>query len=640
MSNTFAEAPVLAEGFPLVKDKWVCPYTGLVVPKDPVKNLEWRAKILEMAEEDSDLQQDLFTAASQSILFFVNAFCFTLRVFEPGEDGEVQQAENKHLPYVTWDIQDKHLLWIEHKMDAGEEGLTDKSRDMGATWNHIAVYVHRLLFRPDESHLLISRKEDAVDQLDGLPKNYPFGTLSNPGTLFGKIDYILSRLPEWMLPRLGRKKLHVVNLDNGTRIDGESANASAGSSDRRTSIFLDEMAKMKEAEAIKRSTKDVTACRLPCSTPNGAGTSYSQWRLSGQIEVFVLPWWEHPEKGRDRYTAKDDLGRWKIRSPWYDAEDAVRSPKEMAIEIDMDHVGSGDLYFEANIIEQHRKLHGRPPSREMTVKFRKNVPDGEVQNLLAKRDLSQVYRAPRGPLKWWGELVNGRPDQRVPYAVCCDISKGQGASNSTITIVNMTTKEKVGAYADATVPPYEFARIVCAVCLWVGGSTKHPLLIWENNGDPGYDFGQQIVHTFYYPNIYFDRAAGTQAQKVGKRFGWRSSPEKKSIALGLLRRAYAHGGFINHDEESLTEATSYINYQGGGIGPAALVNESDSARKTHGDRVIADMLACVATQGPVRFSRPVQATPERSPAHRFKQWKRDKMSRNRPGKTFDFRSAS
>jgi hypothetical protein len=69
--------------------------------------------------------------------------------------------------------------------------------------------------------------------------------------------------------------MHLVNLTNRTRIDGESSNATAGSSDRRTSIFLDEMAKMKEAEAIKRSTKDVTACRLVCSTPNGAGTAYS-----------------------------------------------------------------------------------------------------------------------------------------------------------------------------------------------------------------------------------------------------------------------------------------------------------------------------------------------------------------------------
>jgi hypothetical protein len=325
-SNTSIQ-PELDPHFPQTPRLWTCPLTGMQVPKDPAANLQWRAELLAAAENDPELQQDLYTACSQSELFFVNAFCFTLRVFEQkGGEGKVQQAEHTHLPFVTWPIQDTHQLRIEHGIEEGESLLTDKSRDMGATWDHIVVYVHRLLFRSDESHLMISRKEDAVDVLDGQPKNYPFGTLADPGTLFGKIDYVLSRLPEWMLPRLLRKKMHVVNLDTRSRIDGESSNATAGSSDRRTSIFLDEMAKMKEAEAIKRSTKDVTACRLVCSTPNGAGTAYSKWRLSGTIPVFVLPWWEHPEKGANRYCKQDELGRWRIRSPWYD-HDASRTAR-------------------------------------------------------------------------------------------------------------------------------------------------------------------------------------------------------------------------------------------------------------------------------------------------------------------------
>jgi hypothetical protein len=221
--------------------------------------------------------------------------------------------------------------------------------------------------------------------------------LADPGTLFGKIDYVISRLPHWMLPKMSRKKLHLANLDNNARLDGESTNASAGSSDRRTSIFLDEMAKMAEGESVKRSTKDVTATRFPCSTPNGAGTAYSQWRLSGQIPVFILPWWEHPEKGRDRYVAQDDLGRWKIRSPWYDNEEKERSPKEMAIEIDMDHVGSGDTFFEGTILEEHKKLFARPPRRTMSIKFIKDVPDSKIPDMLIKRDVSKVSYVPRGP---------------------------------------------------------------------------------------------------------------------------------------------------------------------------------------------------------------------------------------------------
>jgi len=607
MPNEFATKPELALGFPTFPTVWTCPVTGLKVPKDPSQNLAWRLKMLEMAEEDTELQRDLYTACSQSLLFFVNAFCWTLRIFETGDLGKVKQADHAHIPFVTWPLQDEHFLWLEHHIEEGEDGLTDKSRDMGATWSHIAVLAHRLNFRGSESHLVLSRKQDAVDQLDGLPRNYPLGNRADPGTLFGKLDYIQAHLPRWMQPRMMRKKMHVVNLDNGTRVDGESANATAGSSDRRTSILLDEMAKMEEGESIKRSTRDVSACRLACSTPNGPGTAFSKWRMSGTVAVFVLPWWEHPEKGKDRYVDQDESGRYKIRSPWYNYEEGVRSPKELAIEVDMDHIGSGDTFFEAHILEEHKRLFCKPPRLRIAINWKKEVAEAQVAEKLVKRDLTSVRRSPKGPLKLWVPLVGGRLDQRFTYTVAADISKGQGASNSALTVKCDQTQEKVAAWADANTPPYEFARIVTAICVWVGGKGALPLLIWENNGDPGFDFGRQVVRVYQYPRVYFDRVIGTVSEKAGKRYGWRSSPEKKATALGLLRRAYAHGGFINHDEDAVEEAKSYVKYASGGIGPAALVEESDSARKCHGDRVIADMLAVWVQDGfhgrPVREER-------------------------------------
>ena len=638
MGNEFSNSPTLDADFPKVESLWVCPITGMQVPKDPDANLQWRAKILELAEEDEEFQVDLYTACDQSFLFWVNAFAWTLRVFEPGEEGKATQAKNKHIPFVTWEIQDKHLLKLEHSIENGEELLTDKSRDMGATWNHIAILAHRLIFRDSESHLMISRKEDAVDILDALPKQYPWGPLADPGTLFGKIDYILSRLPEWMVPRLNRKKLHLTNLDNGTRIDGESANATAGSSDRRTSIFLDEMAKMKEGEAIKRSTKDVTACRLVCSTPNGAGTAYSKWRMSGQIPVFILPWWEHPEKGKGRYTVKDDLGRWKIRSPWYDWECEHRSPKEVAIEIDMDHVGSGDTFFEGVIIEEHKKLFARPPKRTMHINWDKKIADSRIPDLVAKRDKTHLRFGMKGAWQIWCDLIKGRPDQSKTYTLGIDISKGMGASNSTISIMCNETREKIASFADSATPPYELAKIATAAAVWAGGKST-PLIIWENNGDPGFDFGRQLVHVYRYPNIYYAKQPGTISEKRGKRYGWRSSPEQKAIALGMLRRAYAHGGFINHDEKALDEALTYVHYEGGGIGPAEMVEESESTRKAHGDRVIADMLCVVATDDMPKNRQDQPQYPERSIGYRMQRYKMEQARRRKTRhERFDLRT--
>ncbi|KKL57524.1 hypothetical protein LCGC14_2234530, partial [marine sediment metagenome] len=48
--------------------------------------------------------------------------------------------------------------------------------------------------------------------------------------------------------------------------------------------------------------------------------------------------------------------------------------------------------------------------------------------------------------------------------------------------------------------------------------------------------------------------------------------------------------YINHCIWALEEAKNYVYYDGGGCGPADLVEESSSAKKTHGDCVIADAL--------------------------------------------------
>jgi len=619
-------------------DLWTCPKTGLKVPKDPIKNLEWRGKLLKAAENDPELQQALYTACSKSILFWVNTFVFTYRVFITEIDGRVRQAssEETHAPFVTWEIQDKHILELEKAIDTGYDILTDKARDMGATWDHTVVIHHQWLFKSSRTFLEISRKEDCVDTLG---KSGEAG--SDPGTLFGKHDYINRWLPEWMEPPTDRKRMHMLNLANQSRIDGESANATAGSSDRRTAVLLDEMAKMDNGEDIKRSTKDVTACRLANSTPNGAGTAYSKWCLSGQVKVFNMKYWDHPEKGLGRYTKQDPItGKWEIRSPWFDIQVKTRTPKELAIEVLADHIGSGETFFESHNVEAHRKVFGRPARSTWTIDFQKGIAEDLIPSILLRMKKNMVFARRNGPWRFWVNLINGRLDQTKTYVLGIDISKGQGASNSTVSVVCVETREKIAEYANANTPPYEFARLVCAAAVWIGGA-KRPLLVWEANGSPGWDFGRQVVKIYQYPSYYTDRAVGVVYEKRGKRYGWHSSQEKKSTVLGLLRRAYAFGGFINHSEEALDKALTYVHFEGGEIGPAEYIKESADARKCHGDRVIADMLSLLGMGElhPVKIDKP--KTPHNSAGGRLKAFQKRKRTTQRSlrqRKRFDFRT--
>jgi hypothetical protein len=626
-ANASILKPVLPSPFPDVPKYWRCPKTGLLVPKDPTENLQWRAKLLAEAEDDEDLQQELYTACSQSLLFWVNAFAFTFRIQDTDERGVRRQAKNQHLPFVTWTVQDLHMQEVERAIDAGYDLLTDKTRDMGSTWSHIAVLHHQWLFRENRLFLEMSRVETDVDGAD------------NPRCLFVKHDYLNRWLPEWMLPRITRTRMHLVNEDNGSRIDGESSNEAAGSGDRRHAILMDEFAKMQNSEKIKAATADVTPCRLPNSTPWGAGTTYSNWRQSAKIKVFVLPWWEHPEKGANRYVVQDETARtWRIRSPWYDEEDKKRSRKEMATEIDMDHVNSGDTFFEAHVVEEHRRLFGCDPTACRSIDFKKTISSDAVPEIIVRRQLDrlQVNSAKKGPLHIWANLIAGRLDQTRTYVLGVDVSRGQGASNSVISVVCKETGEKVAEWADANTPPYDFARIACAVALWVGGASSggRPLMVWEANG-PGWDFGREVVKKYQYPLYWVDRASGTLDERRGKRYGWHSSAEKKEVVLGMYRRALAHGGFVNHSREALNEALTYVRYGDGGIGPATLMEESANARKTHGDRVIADMLALFSLGDAPRAHTSKPVAPGRSFASRKQAWDKSRKA-SEVGKMFDF----
>lgn len=522
----------------------------------------------------------------------MQAFAYTYAVQEVDQAGKRRQAATPHVPFVLWPIQRELALALEHAIDDGHDLLIDKAREMGASWCCLTVIHHQWLFRPGRLFLEMSRVETDVDDA------------KNPRTLFAKHDYLNSWLPGWMRPNITRTRLHLVNEDNGSRIDGESTNKAAGSADRRHAILLDEFSKVEHGDRIRTSTADVAPCRIVNATQWGAGTAYNRWRESGQIKVFELPWHEHPSKGRGRYThLNDQTGKWSIRSPWYDAECKKRSPKEIAQELDRDPLLSGSVFFDPATVEAHRKRHARLPRHRMTIDFQAEVSLAQAAKAIGQRQHGLVKPKvdPKGPLSIWAELIAGRPDQTRNYVIGCDISKGQGASNSVASIYCCETGEKIGEWANAQTPPHDFARIVCAMALWIGGASNggRPVVIWEANGDPGWSFGREIVRVFRYPRCYFDRAVNVAHVKRGKRYGFYSNSDKKGLLLRLLEKAYAQGGFINHSALALDEALTYTVLPDGGIAPASLTEESPAARKTHGDRVVADALCLwAATENP------------------------------------------
>ena len=157
--------PILSEPFPDIPEKWVDPKTGLIVPKHGQENIVWRSKLLQRAENDIILQNDLMAACKESLLFWINTFAWTYHQFDVDPTtGKRIDALNPHNPFITWEIQDKLFSDFERCIKVGEDILIDKSRDMGASWACVDFLHWIWLFVPEKQLLELSRTEPYVDQ--------------------------------------------------------------------------------------------------------------------------------------------------------------------------------------------------------------------------------------------------------------------------------------------------------------------------------------------------------------------------------------------------------------------------------------------------------------------------------------------
>jgi len=288
-------------------------------PKDRKENLRFRAKIVSLAINNAKLQNAIWNACKQNILFWINVFCWTYDA--KGSIHKELGYSSPHMPFITWGFQDEHILEIVNAIEQGEDRLTEKSRDMGVSWMTIAVFEWFWLFKgPGNDFLIGSRKEELVDKLD------------DPDTLFAKARYILYRLPVWMRPKGFDRKSNdnfkrLFNPEFGNMMSGEATNKYFGTGGRRKAVLLDEFSKVDySGESTWRSLSDVTNCKLAVSSANGRANYFYKLRsgLAGEIKVLRLHWKIHP--------LKDDA--------WYAEQKTRRSPADLAAEVDIDYQAS------------------------------------------------------------------------------------------------------------------------------------------------------------------------------------------------------------------------------------------------------------------------------------------------------------
>lgn len=218
---------------------------------------------------------------------FLEHWCNT---YDPRKVGTGMPA---NMPFMPFEKQRELIVWLNGLVQDQENGLVEKSRDMGATWCACAFSVWLWLFHPGASIGWGSRKQDLVDRL------------GDPDSIFEKIRMLIHGLPSFLRPYELNDKEHLtfmkcIHPSNGATITGEAGD-NIGRGGRKLIYFKDESSHYERPERIEAALADNTNIQVDISSVNGAGNLFYRKRHSGQTRVFIMDWTDHPNKNQAWY---------------------------------------------------------------------------------------------------------------------------------------------------------------------------------------------------------------------------------------------------------------------------------------------------------------------------------------------------
>lgn len=589
-------------------------------PKNRKQNLIYRQEIREWALKSASNRKYLLDRCAEDFFFWLETFAF---VMEPRPEKDSEQT-SKIFPFIPWRHQIPMMNMILEALGFMDIGI-EKSRGEGATWTCLMIFLWRWLFVPGDVFGIVSRNELAADN----PRD--------PDSLGYKLDWELKMLPTWMSGRKDEDYYRNIskhtwfNTRNDSSITAYAATGELASGGRKTAFLMDEFAKFErgEDEHAMAATEPVTECRLLVSTYNGTdGAYYRCMKEPSSMVRITLDWKDNPIRNRSLFQIDREGGKLlkpgersqattpqyaeeffrdhlpilvkrgfnvddehRIWSPWYVAR-CLRpnmTPRFVAQEYDRDPEGVDSKFFSGALISKCIKSAREP------------VVQGDFN--FDPHDLSfESFKKMRlGRLKLWRNLRSGDVLPPAKYIVGVDVASGQGgdmSSNSAISIIDRSTGEKVGEFADPNTEPHALADLSIALCRWLLDERGEPaFLIWERNGYGG-SFRNRILDSSF-RNFYYQTILDTSSKKKTKKPGWWSNKESKRDLLTKYRWALQEGFFHNPSELALRECLCYLHEKGDKIvfsSGLSDIEDPASSAESHGDRVIADALANYAME--------------------------------------------
>lgn len=245
---------------------------------DAGKIAQQRIKMIARMEQEPQLAQAARQVYANDPVKFIDDWGIT---YDPRRKPAI-------MPFVMFPRQRELIEWIRERDLNREDGIIEKSRDMGVTWLAVWYATWKWLFEDGTKVAFGSRKEMLVDKP------------GDPDSIIEKARMGIRLLPPQLQPANFKPKrdlafCKLVNRANGASVTGE-AGVNIGRGGRNSVYFIDEAAFLERPDSVEAALSANCDCKIYISTPSGPGGPFFRYRHSGRYKVFTFHWRDDPRK--------------------------------------------------------------------------------------------------------------------------------------------------------------------------------------------------------------------------------------------------------------------------------------------------------------------------------------------------------
>lgn len=470
-------------------------------------------------QNPADLHLEWETCAA-SAMYFVHRY---VHIYD-----KVQEA---WVPFGLWRAQAETLrIFQDHA-----RVVVLKARQIGLTWLALGYALWKMLFRPIQTVLLFSRRDDeAVELLDF------------------RLKGMYKRLPDWMQARgVVGDNAHYWELSNGSRARAFPTNA--GDSYAGTLAIADEFDLVPDQSKLMRAVEPavgdggqmILLSRADKAQPNSrfkaiykaAKLGLNEWRA-----VF-LPWHAHPDRTAAWYAAK--------KASTIEETGSADDVYEQYPETDAEALAARTLNkrfapgWLAGCYQPER------PLITLGVTEFQAREDGAALLVDGRAYITCSTAVPAIPgLKIWR-----LPQKELAYVMGADPAEGLPSSDdSSLTVVEKLSGEEVARLDGQYEPKAVFPGHIAALSAFYN---RAPVMVERNN------HGHAVIGSLQQQGVR------VLADPHDKRAGWNNSPAGKVRLYDDAAATFMHGDAVVHDEGAFYQLQSI---------------EKDTLRAPDGDR--------------------------------------------------------